>query len=372
MANILFLAPVEGNGGIVSWAKNYLRNYDNKEYKLINVGISRRRAMVKEASFFRRAFDGLFDMYCAYKDVKSLIRKEKIDILHATTSGSLGTLRDCFIGKLCKGYGIKTIMHCHYGCISDDYKKKSPLGWLLRLTIELYDQIWVLDSKSSTFLKENIKGDTQVYIAPNFIEVPKVCCLTPKDYKKIAFVGNLIPTKGLFETIKAVVSMNNDTTLFIAGPGSDEVVSNIRNVVGEKLGKCIHLLGCLPNEKALDLIDSVDIISLPTYYPWEAFPISILEAMSRGKIVISTNRAAIPDMLTAEDGSKCGILVEERSVKEVKKAIEWCQENNVDADEICRKAYEKVSKFYNVVDVLQKYTRLYRLLSNKKAFQDDV
>ena len=34
------------------------------------------------------------------------------------------------------------------------------------------------------------------------------------------------------------------------------------------------------------MIKSMDIIALPTYYPSEAFPISILEAMSYGKMVM--------------------------------------------------------------------------------------
>lgn len=359
---VLLLAPIEGNGGIVSWAKNYLANFENKEFKLYNVGVSKRRSKVKEAKFFRRVFDGLLDMYYAYKDVKNTIKKEEIHTLHATTSGSLGTLRDYFIGRLCKRKGVKAIMHCHYGCISNDYVKKNPLGWLLRRTVKLYNQVWVLDSKSEKFLKENIGNNVQVHIAPNFIDLPKECLITPKEYKKVAFVGNLIPSKGLFETVEAVASMDNDTTLFIAGPGADDVINKIKDIAGEKLGKTIHLLGCLPNDKAVELINSVDIISLPSYYIWEAFPISILEAMSRGKIVISTNRAAIPDMLTAIDGCKCGILVEEQSTEDVKKAIQWCQTNTNEADKLCRKAYEKVSKCYSTSIVFERYTELYEQL----------
>lgn len=362
MKNVLFLAPTEGNGGIVSWTKNYLANFNNAEYRLINIGVSKRRSKVKDASFFRRAFDGFFDMYYAYKDVKNTIKRENIDILHTTTSGSLGTLRDYFIGRLCKKNGVKTILHCHYGCISTDYKKCNPLGWLLRRTIKLYDQIWVLDSKSEKFLKDNSGNKVQVHIAPNFIDSPNECNISPKDYKKVAFVGNLIPTKGLFETVRAVASLENDTTLFIAGPGTEGVINTIKEIAGNKLDKNIHLLGCLPNDKAVELINSVDIISLPSYYIWEAFPISILEAMSRGKIVISTNRAAIPDMLTAIDGSKCGILVEEQSTEDVKKAIQWCQTHTVNADEICKKAYEKVSKYYSTSIVFERYTELYEQL----------
>ncbi len=362
MKNVLFLAPTRGNGGIVSWTKNYLANFNNAYYRLINIGVSKRRSKVKDASFLRRAFDGFFDMYNAYKDVKNTIKRENVDILHTTTSGSLGTLRDYFIGRLCKKNGVKTILHCHYGCISIDYKKCNPLGWLLRRTIKLYDQIWVLDSKSEKFLKDNAGNKVQVHIAPNFIDSPNECSISPKDYKKVAFVGNLIPTKGLFETVKAVASLENGTTLFIAGPGTCAVINKIKEIAGSKLGKNIHLLGCLPNDKAVELINSVDIISLPSYYIWEAFPISILEAMSRGKLVISTNRAAIPDMLTAIDGTKCGILVEEQSTDSVKEAIQWCQAHAAEADVICQKAYEKVSTCYNTDVIVQKYTELYRIL----------
>lgn len=362
MKHILFLAPIEGNGGIVSWARNYLSNYCSDEFFLINVGMSERRSKKKDAGTISRMIDGILDMYSTYKNVKQVISKNDIAILHATTSGSLGTLRDYFIGRLCKRIGVKTIMHCHYGCISDDYNKKTILGWLLRRTLRLYNQVWVLDSRSADFLKKNVDNNTEIHITPNFIKVPKECDLIPKSYKKIAFVGNLIPSKGLFETVHAVASMDNDTELFIAGPGSDEVINRIREIAGNKLDKHIHLLGSLPNDKAVELINSVDIISLPSYYQWEAFPISILEAMSRGKIVISTNRAAIPDMLTGVDGSKCGMLVEEKSVDDVRKAIIWCQEHSEEADKICQKAYEKVSTCYSPDVIFQKYTELYKLL----------
>lgn len=359
---ILLLAPIEGNGGIVSWAKNYLANYDNNKFNLHIVGVSKRRSKIKEATFFRRVFDGFLDMCSAYRDVMITIKKMNVEILHTTTSGSLGTLRDYLIGRLCKRKGIKTIMHCHYGCISDDYTKNTPLGWLLRLTIRQYNQIWVLDSKSEKFLKANIGNKVQIHIAPNFIDIPKECNTSPKKYNRVAFVGNLIPSKGLYETVEAIASMNNNTTLFIAGPGPDDVVNNIKEIAGDKLGKNICVLGSLPNSQAVELIKSVDIISLPSYYPWEAFPISILEAMSFGKMVISTNRAAIPDMLTSVDGSLCGMLVEERSVDDVRDAIIWCQEHCEEADMMCQKAYEKVCTFYSTDIILQKYSELYRLL----------
>lgn len=62
-------------------------------------------------------------------------------------------------------------------------------------------------------------------------------------------------------------------------------------------------------------------MALPTYYPWEAFPISIIEAMSLTRMVISCPRAAVKDMLTDLEGKPCGMLVEPKSTAAIVEAI---------------------------------------------------
>ena len=115
-------------------------------------------------------------------------------------------------------------------------------------------------------------------------------------------------------------------------------------------------------EEAVKLMENFDIIALPTYYEGEAFPISILEAMSKGKLVISCPRAAIPDMLTSLDGEKCGILVSEKSYKEIAEAILWAQTHRLEADEMCKKAYKKVYECYREDVVYALYLNLYRMV----------
>ena len=108
----------------------------------------------------------------------------------------------------------------------------------------------------------------------------------------------------------------------------------------------IFYYGKLENQQAVRFLKEMDTLILPTYFPGEAFPISILEAMSYGKLVIATPRAAIADMLTALDGTHCGILIHEKSVENIVKSIEWAIENKILADEMCIKAYEKVWSSY--------------------------
>ena len=122
----------------------------------------------------------------------------------------------------------------------------------------------------------------------------------------------------------------------------------------------------MPNEKVIEFLDAVDMIALPTYYPWEAFPISILEAMSQGKIVITTRRAAIGDMLTGLDGQPCGCFVREKSVDDIADAIKWCMDNPSLADEMCKSAYEKVYKCYRMEVVYGIYRKHYDELTENR------
>lgn len=367
MKKVILVAPGYGNGGILSWTKKMLAIFSNEEYVITHICVSHRVSLNPTGSTGKRIIDGLADLYETYCDVKRAIREDKYAIMHTTTSGALGTLRDFVLAKYCKSKGIKTIMHCHYGCIPEDYAKHNVMGWFLRKTMKSYDQVWVLDSRSEKALKSDPELKNKVYLTPNSIQVPENCNLQPKAYKNVAFVGNLKPTKGLYELVEAVVKSSDDTILNIIGPGEERVIQRIKEIASDKLDRNVKILGRLPNEEAVDFMKKMDIVALPTYYQSEAFPISILEAMSLGKLVISTPRAAIKDMLTALDGTPCGILVEERSVNDIVEAIKWCQDHTSDADNLCKKAYEKVYNSYRTDVIYNLYRSLYaKVLSIEK------
>lgn len=362
---VLFLTSTIGNGGIQSWAKNYIKACSLCELK--HMQISRRRSLIRYDSKIpiKRIKDGVMDMIDLIRDLRRVLKEDKtIDLIHSTTSGGFGTFRDYFTALTAHKYGVKIIMHCHYGSIPIDYNNKGIWGWLLRKTLPLYDQIWVLDSKSVATLQENLVLKNKVKLAPNFIDVPDISKIAAKKYYDVAFVGNLLPTKGLYELVKAVASIKNETRLTIVGPGKPSIIEHIKTLSGDKFGKEIKVTGLLPNDEAVKLIANMDIIALPTYFPAEAFPISILEAMSRGKMVISTKRAAIPDILTDLDGNCCGKLVEEGSISDIVSAILWCQENCKEADTMCANAYKKVKSVYQTDVILNRYYSYYKELAN--------
>lgn len=359
MAKVIGLFPLTGNGGIASWTKKYLLNFPDEEFQIIPVSLTPGIRHGAE-NMYQRTVSGLKTLRDILKQLKEVILKEHPQILHTTSSGSIGAYRDLKVAQLCKKYGIKTILHCRYGRILEDIGSKGLVGHLLRKSMNLFDQIWVLDQRSYDTLKNIPAYADKVYLTPNPIDITHPLDPTPKDYKKVGFIGNLIPSKGLYELVEACA--NCDVMLDIIGDGESSVIENIKRIGGDKIGKDIILHGRVPNEEAVKLMNKIDILGLPTYYPWEAFPISILEAMSLSKMVISCRWAAIPDMLTTPDGKPCGLLVKQRSPSEITDAIKWCQSNPDKADKMRIDAYNKVSTTYNTTSIYDIYRKHYREL----------
>ena len=360
MMKIIGLFPLTGNGGIASWTKKFLATFPNEEFVFKAISNSPSKPRGENDSMLKRMVTGLCDKRRVIRELKLLLRSEHFDLLHTTTSGSLGAFRDYSVAKICKKNNVKTILHCRYGCIPEDYQSIGLIGCLLRRSLSLFDQIWVLDNRTYNFLRTVETVKDRVFLTPNSIEVKEEIDTTPKNYKRIAFVGNLIPTKGLYELTEAVLQCN--VRLDIIGPGTEGVIQRLIEISGEQMNKKIFIHGRLPNPEAVKFMHDVDIIALPTYYSSEAFPISILESMSLTKMVISCPRAAVPDMLTDLDGKLCGILVPEKSVQGIVDAINWCQTHKEKADVMCQKAYEKVKTCYSKEVVYEMYRNYYRQL----------
>lgn len=364
MIKVIGLFPTSGNGGISSWSRKFLATFSNQEF-LVKPIDTTPGVRIGSEGLFKRIVSGFKALNSIQRNLEKEMKKNKPRILHTTSSGSIGAYRDLKVAQMCKRYGVKSILHCRYGRITEDLHSKGLVGYLLRKSMALFDQIWVLDSRSYATLKSIPEFSDKVYLTPNSIDVTQPLDDSPKDYKRVGFIGNLIPSKGLYELVEACTEC--DVRLDIIGPGTPEVIAKIQEIAGNKLDNNIFLHGKLPNEKAVMYMRELDIVALPTYYPWEAFPISILEAMSLSKMVISCNWAAIPDILTYKDGTKCGMLVEQKSPQAIKKAIDWCQSHPLEADEMRRKAYLKVSDTYRKEVIYNLYRELYRkLLDNIK------
>ena len=100
----------------------------------------------------------------------------------------------------------------------------------------------------------------------------------------------------------------------------------------------------------------VDIIALPTYYPSEAFPISIIEAMSVGLPIVATNVGGVPDMVkNASSGLLC--MPTEKSLYEnIAKMIE-----DEELRESCgKKGIETANEKFSSKTMAENYMKIYK------------
>ncbi len=123
-------------------------------------------------------------------------------------------------------------------------------------------------------------------------------------------MSNLIKEKGYQDLFEAFISLpklvkDNINIKFVGDFCTDyERLDFLKNITYEAnieyLGKFID------GQEKFDLYMNTHVFCLPTYYPYEGQPISILEAYATGCSVITTNHGGIPEIFNF---NKNGYLV---------------------------------------------------------------
>lgn len=122
-------------------------------------------------------------------------------------------------------------------------------------------------------------------------------------YRKILFVGSILPRKNIAGIIRAfgtVRSRLDKAQLTFIGPTLDPLyASNLQELVGRlKLGDSIEFLGHVDNTMLLDQMRSCSLLVL--FSREETSPMVIAQAMAVGKPVVASNVGGIPEMI--QDG----------------------------------------------------------------------
>jgi len=168
----------------------------------------------------------------------------------------------------------------------------------------------------------------------------------------LGFIGRLIKEKGINQLVEAIKKINqNNVELIICGDGPEK--NDIYNIVNHIPENKIQLLEPLIN---IDTVyDKIDALILPTSLN-EGLPISILEALIKKKIVISTNSGAITDVVV---DNETGLILENNSPKCILEKITWILNNKREIELIKEKGYQKVKTEYSMKAMLEGYERLY-------------
>ena len=126
-----------------------------------------------------------------------------------------------------------------------------------------------------------------------------------------------------------------------------------------ELQSFVKYIGPVRGEEKLELLKNTHILILPTYYPWEGQPFSIIEALAFGSPVITTRYRGIPEQII--DGYN-GFFVKPQSPVEIARAVSKIAR---DKSWYCRMSRNAV-KHYEENFTRNKYTnRVISVLLNK-------
>jgi glycosyltransferase involved in cell wall biosynthesis len=149
----------------------------------------------------------------------------------------------------------------------------------------------------------------------------------------ILSVGRLYARKGLFtliESMPSVVERFKNAKFIISGKGQSDEMHKLINYA-DKIGikDSIIFTGYYPDKKLPKLYQAADIFAFSTFY--EHHPFAVLEALSTGLPVVTTNVGGIPE--TIENG-KNGFLVEPFNPKQFADKILYLLEHPAEASEM--------------------------------------
>ncbi|MBQ3008417.1 MAG: glycosyltransferase family 4 protein [Oscillospiraceae bacterium] len=137
-----------------------------------------------------------------------------------------------------------------------------------------------------------VKSEGQLYNAVDMASISNELMQDVVDFRKklslaentkiISFAGRLIPEKGVEILINAFEKCGfENTALLIAGDGA------LYEKLSAQKKENVYLLGSLPHNNTLQLMEQSEVYCLPTMYA-EGFPTTFLEAAACGCPVITT------------------------------------------------------------------------------------
>ena len=288
MNNVLYIGPDHRNhrGGIGAVIDVYSKHIT--PFKFIPTYVTE--------SFFKQ-----FVTYIAsvFKLIWVCITDRQIKILHIHHASRGSFMRKSVMVLIGKIFGKKVILHIHGGGFHNFYKRARLMKPIIRWILEHADAVICLSEMWKNYYSNTFKLKRLVIIN-NVIESPltsPVSRLPSNGSLKLLFLGHVTEKKGVFDLLKVLASGREDfrhKVKFTIG-GIGEVERLEKAISDNQFNGDVSFAGWVNGTKKAELLNNCDVYVLPSYF--EALPISILEAMSYGKPVISTNVGGIPEIV---------------------------------------------------------------------------
>jgi len=225
-------------------------------------------------------------------------------------------VRDLTFSLLWKAYKFFRPTHVFY-----HYHTKGVNDFVVRSKINLYSTRFFIKNVNLVLLGPELADDfrlvadlSSIYFLPNGVlrnstEVEVLDSLQAKfslsSKVNVLYLSNMIKSKGYFDVLKLALNDSSDDFIFhFAGGWQNEKDRDDfhQYIVENKLDSKVMFHGFVGGEEKKTLLLKAHLFVFPTKYAFEAFPLSILEALSYGVPIVSTNEGAIPNIVNLDTG----------------------------------------------------------------------
>lgn len=244
------------------------------------------------------------------------------DIIYYTGAESIGgNLKDVLIYIACLGKLPRVIMHLHGGA-GMRRLMRGKTGFFRALNrpfLSRLGAVVVLGERLRDVFRDAVPDDKLEVVAnfseDEFFTTPEAISAKFADSATIRmlFLSNMLPGKGHIEIVEAYgqLTMAERDRLVIDFAGCfDSETAQAAFLYSIRSFRNLQYRGVVRGAHKKALLNDAHIFALPTYYPYEGQPISILEAFASGCAVVTTDHSGIFDTFT--DGMN-GIAVDKQS-----------------------------------------------------------
>lgn len=322
---ILFIAPLPPPiDGQSKASKTILDRLLEEKHEVEIVYLNKRSSLKNNYLSFTRIVDIIKILFKVWR------KRKNNDIIFISLAESfLGNLRDLFIYCICIKYKQKIIVHMLGGAgMKEIISSKGIRFKTNKYFIEKFKGVIVEGPLNFEIFSRVISKD-RIHIVPNFAE--EYLLVNDKEIKEkyslsdciqVLFLSNLLPGKGYKELVHGFISLDSElrdklSIVFVGGFESDKSKMDFLDTIN-KYDNVKYLGSFIDGTNKRELFLESQIFCLPTYYPYEGQPISILEAYATGCVVITTNHSGIPYIFTDKIN---GYIVESRSAESIKRVL---------------------------------------------------
>jgi glycosyltransferase involved in cell wall biosynthesis len=247
--------------------------------------------------------------------------------------------------------------------------KKKYRSWLLGFRhfeeLKLDHVIFVSDSLKKSYLQAGIKAECPITI-PNglpveWIQEPKRLRKNVNEPLKMVYAGRLEMRKGTDIAVQALSALvkskkNGLFSLDLIGKGQEDYVKNLKQSIrANSLQKYVNIIDFLPRPELNKKYADYDVFLLPSEE--EGFPNSVIEAMAKGLIVISTEIGGPTDII---ENGRNGLLVPPNDATKLKMAIEKVFHDPALAVSISSEAIQTVRQKFTESIMMDRYEAVFR------------